>query len=112
MSAAQKLRDAIRLRTGDTDTADYLLSDAEIDTIVALWPDAPDMQAADAAEAIAALFSRQIDFATDGQSFNLSQRASAYRDLARTLRYRSGGYSVAVTSSLSSAVADQTPFGE
>lgn len=99
-------RDQVRLMVFDTDAADPLLSDTEVDnfleqrtvydssggTVSVNIPAA----AADSASAIAAKFARQFDFSEDGQSFSLAQRTSAYMALERELRNRSGGYAVSI----------------
>lgn len=80
----------IRTKIGDTDAADQLLADGEIEDVIARWPDNPDLAAADAAEAIAAKFARDYTFATGDQTFNRRERVVHYMDLAETLRARGG----------------------
>lgn len=79
-------RDQVRLKIGDTDMTDPLLSDAEIDVCLAAWPTNVDLAASVAAEAVAARFSRGYNFSTDGQVFNRRERVQHYMDLARALR--------------------------
>ena len=76
--------DKVRLLIGDTDSDDWLLSDDEVDFFITEHSDL-NIAAAAAAEAIAASFARGYDFATDGQSFNRSQRVQHYLDLAAKL---------------------------
>lgn len=82
-------RDRVRLKIGDNQTEE-LLTDAEIDSYVASWPSNIDLAAADAAEAIAAKYSRGFTFSEDGQSFNRRERVVHYMDLAAALRKRGG----------------------
>ena len=97
--------DKVRLAIGDTDTDDAILSDEEINGLIedrsvldtsggTAFVNVP-AAAADAAEAIAAKYARNFDFAEDGQRFSVSQRVGHYQALARELRNRSGGYGVA-----------------
>lgn len=76
--------DKIRLMIGDTDSADWLLSDDEVDYFIDATSDL-NVAAAAAAEAIAAKFARGYNFTTDGQSFNRSERVEHYMQLARNL---------------------------
>lgn len=46
----------------------------------------PALAAADLADRLASRYAREYDFASDGASFSRSQRAQAWRDLARELR--------------------------
>lgn len=78
-------RNQVRLKVGDTDMSDPLLSDAEIDSCIAAWPSNVDLAAASAAEAIAAKFSRGFNFSTDGQVFNRRERVQHYMELSKTL---------------------------
>jgi len=81
---------AVRLKIGDTTPEDQILSDADLAVCIAAWPDNLELAAADAAEAIAAKFSRGYNFSTDGQSFNRRERVEHYADLAKRLRSRGG----------------------
>lgn len=99
-------RDKVRLEIGDTDTADAMLSDEEIDnflterTVLDSTGGTTSVNipaaAADAAGAIAAKYARRFDFASDGQSFSVAQRVGHYMSLERTLRNRSGGIAVPI----------------
>lgn len=80
--------DRVRLRIGDTDMSDPLLSDAEIQSCLADWPNNVDLAAANAAEAIAAQYSRGFNFTTERQVFNRSERVNHYTQLAANLRKR------------------------
>jgi hypothetical protein len=88
----QTARDRVRLKVGDTDTDDLILTDAQIDAYLVAWPDNVDLAAADAAEAIAAKYSRGFNFSTDGQVFNRRERVAHYMDLASRLRKRGGTF--------------------
>jgi hypothetical protein len=81
---------ALRLKIGDTTEGDLILSDDDLAVFIAAWPDNLELAAADAAEAIAAKFSRGFNFSTDGQSFNRRERVEHYADLAKRLRSRGG----------------------
>jgi hypothetical protein len=76
--------DKVRLRIGDTDSTDQLLSDDEVNYFISIHSDL-DVAAAACCEAIAALFARGYNFTTDGQSFNRSERVQHYMDLADRL---------------------------
>lgn len=87
---------------GDTNEDDPLLYDDEIDACIARQQVSVDddlvtnlpAAAADAAEAIAAKFAREFNFAEDGQRFDRAQKVSHYLALEQRLRNRSGGMSV------------------
>lgn len=91
--------DRVRLLIGDTDTDDPLLSDDEVTTFIdyrQLTTDDGDVTnipaaAADAANAIAAQFAREFNFAEDGQRFDRAQKYAHYVALADSLRSRAGG---------------------
>lgn len=78
--------DRVRAKIGDTDNTDYMLTDAEIQTHIADWPDNLDLAAANAAEAIAAKYARDFTFQADGQTFNRRERVLHYMDLSKSLR--------------------------
>lgn len=78
--------DLVRLRCGDNDATDELLTDAEINAFIAAWPDNLNLAAANAAEAIAAKFARDFNFSADGQTFNRRERVLHYMELAEKLR--------------------------
>lgn len=85
-------KDRVRLKIGDTNEADPLLSDEEIEIYVEAWEPNVDLAAAEAAEAIANKFARDYNFAEDGQTFNRRERYEHYADLAQRLRLRGGQY--------------------
>lgn len=99
-------RDRVRLTIGDTDAADPILTDDEVDDYLAqrYVVDASTggttynvvAAAADCAGAIAAKYAREFNFAEDGQRFDRAQRVGHYQALERTLRSRSGGVSAQV----------------
>jgi hypothetical protein len=93
-------RDTVRLMVGDTDEADPILSDAELDTFIDYrqFEDTDGntvtnlpAAAADAAAAIAAGFAREFNFAEDGQRFDRAQKYAHYVSLEQSLRRRQGG---------------------
>lgn len=84
--------DQIRVKVGDTDMNDPLLTDAEISAHIAAWPNNLSLAAANAADAIAAKYARGFNFSTDGQTFNRRERFLHYMELAQSLRR--GGYLV------------------
>lgn len=86
-------RDRVRLKIGDTDSDAYKLTNAQVDQCVADWPGNVELAAANAAEAIAALYADGYNFASDGQSFNRRERFEHYTRLAADLRRRGGTYS-------------------
>mgnify|MGYP001612199843 CR=1 FL=1 len=82
-------RHRVRFRIGDTDSADYLVSDEEIDAM--LTDEGSVLNAAAAcAEHLAAYFSREVDSSSTeaNLSWSNSQKAEAYRQLAKDLRAR------------------------
>lgn len=99
-------RNQVRLHIGDTDAEDPILTDAEVDNFLdqrSLVQDGGTVgvnipaAAADCAGAIAAKYAREFDFSEDGQQFSRAQRVGHYTALEKTLRLRSGGYSVPLT---------------
>lgn len=81
-------RDKIRFLVQDTDVVDQLLSDEEIAWL--LTKNGVQESAAEAAEAIAAKFSRKADTTVGEVRVALGQRAEGYRKLAASLRARTG----------------------
>lgn len=79
-------KDEVRFLVGDTNTADRLVEDEEIN--YALANESVYNAAATVSEAIAAKFAREADFSVDGLSKSLSQRSEHYRELAKKLRSR------------------------
>lgn len=77
--------DQVRLLVGDTDPAAFLLLDAEINWLLTRAADDVTTASIQAALAIAAKLSREVDRSLGDVSRSASQRAAAYRDLARTL---------------------------
>jgi hypothetical protein len=80
-------KDAVRFAIGDTDATDPLLTDEEINHLVAEYGTAKQAAPA-AAEAIAAKFSRQASKSVGDLSIQLNQKAEAYMALARRLAQR------------------------
>lgn len=102
----------VRLMVGDTDAADQLLTDDEVNEFLAQRSVLDDgggttfvnlpAAGADCAEAIAASLARDYDFSTDGQQFQRAQRVGHFVALGRELRNRAGGYSVPVGGTIAS----------
>ena len=92
-------RDKVRLRIGDTNSADPLLFDEEIDYFLAERGGDILKAAADCAGAIAAKFARAYKVETDGQRLERNQIFEHYSKLETSLRGRAGGglSTVAVT---------------
>lgn len=93
--------DTIRALVGDQDSATQLLDDDTIGLLTAPYS-STYLAAAAVADAIAAKFSRKVDFSLEGLRFSNSQKAVAYRDLAQRLRVQannddSGGIGIAIT---------------
>lgn len=94
--------DRVRLMVGDTNSDDPLLYDDEIEALISRQQVSFDDElvtnlpaaAADAAGAIAAKFSREFNFAEDGQRFDRAQKVGHYMALEQRLRNRAGGMSV------------------
>jgi hypothetical protein len=83
-------RDLLRLHIGDTDAANPLFYDDELDALLA-HATSFLVAAADACEILAARFARDYDIAEDGQSWSRGQRSGHYRELAATFRARAAG---------------------
>lgn len=81
--------DTVRFYLQDTDSADPLLSDEEIEFVVAQWADiygSPIMYAAICAETLAAKFAREVTYSADGVSVGANELQAKYNDLAQSLR--------------------------
>jgi len=79
--------DTIRVLVGDVDdgSSTLLIDDDSINLIAASYTSNISAAAA-VADAIAAKFSRKVDFRLEGLSFSNSQKAKAYMALAQRLR--------------------------
>lgn len=92
--------DRVRVRIGDTDEDDPLLTDDEVEAFITgrkvenaeeeMVTNIP-AAAADCAGAIAAKFARKFNFAEDGQRFDVAQQHSHYLALEERLRSQAGG---------------------
>lgn len=80
-------KDKVRALIGDKDSADQLLSDEEIVLHLTLEGSLYGAAAA-ACRAVAAMFSRRVDFAQSGLSLSASQRAAAYLKMADRMERR------------------------
>ena len=83
-------KDKVRLRIGDTDTDDQLLSDETLDALLAIRADVV-LCAIDACRAILAKLARDIDRSAVGMSGSRSQKTQHYKDILATLIKESGG---------------------
>jgi hypothetical protein len=87
-------RDAVRLLIGDTDSADQLLQDSEVDYFLGLFGTSGSARVRPAAirscDAIAAKFARQVDTTNQGLSVGASKRMEHYQALASELRAQQG----------------------
>jgi hypothetical protein len=81
--------DAVRFLVGDTDPADVLLTDDEIDWLLSVWIpkyDSVTYVAAVAAEVIAGKFAREVSMSADGVSIGVNELQQKYESLAASLR--------------------------
>lgn len=83
-------RGRVRFAVGDRVDEGHLLEDGEIDALLEAHGTVNGAAVA-ACEGLSAQFSRQINFATDDQKFDLQSRAKAFRELAAQLRAEGGG---------------------
>jgi len=85
---ASSTRDLVRFLIRDTDTADQLFSDEELDYLVTTWTNGYEA-ARNAADILAAKFTRQADTSKSVGDLSLSEsfagRAQEYRELAMAL---------------------------
>jgi hypothetical protein len=81
--------DAVRFYVQDTDTLDQLISDEEIEFLIAQWVPVYGsliMVASMAAEAIAAKFAREVSYSADGVSIGVQELQQKFDALALSLR--------------------------
>ena len=83
-------RDKVRLKIGDTDTDDQLLSNETIDALLAIRDDVT-LCAIDCVRAILAKLARDIDRSAVGMSGQRSQKITHYEGVLRNLVKESGG---------------------
>jgi hypothetical protein len=81
-------RDALRLAVGDNIEGDPRLSDEEVNHFLSLYPESPNLAAADAAEAIAARYSSMAVSSVGDLDNSPHLKAEYYLKLARQLRSR------------------------
>jgi hypothetical protein len=81
--------DEVRFLVMDTDVADQLISNEEIEYIITKWTPvygSPLMSASMVAEAISAKFTREVGYSADGVSVQVEALQQKYNDLASSLR--------------------------
>ena len=83
-------RDKVRLKIGDTDTDDQLLSNETIDALLDIRADVI-LCAIDCVRAILAKLARDIDRSAAGMTGSRSQRIANYEIVLRNLIKESGG---------------------
>jgi hypothetical protein len=81
-------KDQVRLLVGDTDTSDQQLTDEVIEFYLDDQGNSIDLAAAEAADALAAKFARQVDTKNSRLSVAASKRLEHYHKLAARLRER------------------------
>lgn len=82
-------KDEVRFLVGDTDTADQLASDEEINYALATWLPVYGTKfwvAAAVAEQIAGKFARETSYSADGVSINLGELQQKFNERAVQLR--------------------------
>tara|TARA_R110000824_G_scaffold159878_1_gene334458 strand:+ start:2193 stop:2627 length:435 start_codon:yes stop_codon:yes gene_type:complete len=83
-------KDKVRLKIGDTDTDDQLLSNETIDALLVIRADVT-LCAIDCVRAILAKLARDIDRSAVGMSGQRSQKITHYEGVLRNLVKESGG---------------------
>ena len=83
--------DRVRLEIGDTDTANPLFTDTEINTILAERASDVFLTAADLCDILATRFAADFDFKWKDGEFKKGTRSGNYADRAKALRARAAG---------------------
>lgn len=81
--------DEVRFLVQDTDSRDQLITDEEIEYLIAKWAPvygSPLMTASMVAEAIAAKFAREVSYSADGVAVGVQELQTKYDQLASSLR--------------------------
>lgn len=94
---ADSALDEIRFLVQDTDSADQLITDEEIEYLIAKWTPVYDsalMTASMVAEAIAAKFTREVSYSADGVSVGVESLQQKYDGLASSLREQYRQYDI------------------
>lgn len=82
-------RDAVRFYVQDVDVLDPLITDEEIDFIIAEWAHVTDQAvflSSVVCDAIASKFARELTYSADGVSVAASELQTKYQNLAENLR--------------------------
>ena len=98
-------RDKVRLKIGDTDTDDQLLSDETIDALLVIRADVI-LCSIDAVRAILSKLARDIDRSAAGMSGSRSQKTQHYKDVLMNLVKESGGETRMKVGGISKGAAD------
>lgn len=99
-------RDKLRLTIGDTDTANPLFQDDELDWFLSEEADDIASAALRACYAAMARFARAYDMETDGQAFKRSQMHTAFSEMAAKLEAQ--GATLTLTAAGSMSTVDVT----
>ena len=102
-------RDDVRFRLGDTDTANEILTDTEIDALLTQFTSVP-LAAAQGCLRIIAEFARDIDRSGLGMRATRSQKVQHYRDLYTSLLRESNKNVEISVGGLS--ISEKDSFGE
>lgn len=108
--------DEIRFLVGDTNSADPLVSDEEIEYVISKWGtvygdglDAPLALAAVVAEQIASKFASEVSYSADGVSIGVNELQQKYNDLASSLRDQHKQFSVGGGPDVGGVLYSDTP---
>lgn len=89
--------DEVRFLVQDTDRDDQLISDEEIEYLIARWTpvyNSPLMTASMVAEVISAKFAREVAYSADGVSVGVQELQQKYDMLATSLREQYRQYDI------------------
>ena len=104
--------DEVRFHLQDTDESDQLMSDEELEFLIATWQPVYDSllwTASVAAEKVAAKFAREVSVSGDGTSVQISQLQDKYEQLAVSLRdEHKARYGAAGVPSVGGTLFDET----
>jgi hypothetical protein len=104
--------EAVRFYVQDTDPNDQLISDEEIEFLIAQWTPiygSNIMVAAMVAEAIAAKFAREVSYSADGVSIGVNELQTKYDTLAMSLRDQYKQYDIGDGPDVGGVLWSQSP---